>query len=124
MNILNEDFTPILNIVATVSYLIGLCLIIAGIARLHKHGSGMQQMMNRSSPMATAMYFVVGVIMISYMPYLQMLSNSIFGNGVETALFDKCGHLLGGTFQTDTTSFCPMMAYTSNLQNPTTATVG
>ncbi len=124
MNILNEDFTPILNIVTTVSYLIGLCLIIIGISRLHKHGSGMQQMMQRSSPLGTAMYFVVGVIMISYMPYLQMLSNSIFGYQVEKALIQPCGGVLGGTFQTDSMNFCPMTLYAANLINPTQATVG
>lgn len=135
LNILTEDFTPILWIIGTVSYLIGLCLIIIGITRLHRHAGGMQNMMQRSSPMSTAMYFVVGVIMIAYVPYLQMLSDSLFGTGVETALFDQCTNWVqqnggstpqagGGVFQTNTNTFCPMMAYTQNISDPTTATVG
>ncbi len=124
-NILTNDFAPILNLIGTFSYLIGLCLIVIGITRLHKHAGGMQQMMQRSSPTATAMYFVVGIIMISYMPYLQMLSSSVFGDATEKALFKTCASPVGGAFQTDTFTFCPMMAYTKHLSptdNPSTGT--
>lgn len=113
-NILDQDFTPILQMVTTISYLIGLFLIIAGLGRLHRHGQG-SQMYHRVSPMGTAMYFVSGAVLISFMPYLQMLSNSLFAISVQDALMTQCASPCLNGFHTSSNAFCPMNAYSLNI---------
>lgn len=54
-NILVDDLQPILQITTTISYFIGLCFVLMGLNRLHRHGQG-AHMMHRLSPMGTAMF--------------------------------------------------------------------
>lgn len=115
VNILQYDLTPLTHIVIDVAYFIGLCLIIAGLTRLYRHGQG-QQMMYRVSPMSTAMYFITGIILISFMPYLQMISVSIFN--VNNVLMHNCtiSPIGNEAFHTHSNDFCPMLAYSTDIQ--------
>lgn len=114
INILNNDLTPLLHITIDISYFIGLCLIIAGLTRLHRHAQG-QQTMFRVAPMATAMYFLSGMVLISFMPHLQMLSNSLFN--ANTVLMQQCNGGLLSNFYTSSNNFCPMYAYSTDIKN-------
>jgi len=113
VNVLEYDLTPLLHIVTDVAYFIGLCLIIGGLMRLHRHSQG-QQTMFRVAPLATGMYFLSGIVLISFMPYLQILSNSIFN--ANTVLMQQCTGSLTG-FSTSSNTFCPMFAYSTDIQH-------
>lgn len=117
-NILTQDYTPILHITTTIAYLIGLCFIIAGLMRLYRHGQG-QQMMYRVSPLSTTLYFIAGIVLISFVPYLNMLSNSFFGTTVNDVLMTQCQSpdVNASGFYTGSNSFCPMLAYASDISN-------
>jgi intracellular multiplication protein IcmC len=118
-NILNEDLTPILHIVTTVSYFIGICLILGGLTRLYRHGHGGHHH-HRVTPMGTSMYFVVGIVLISFMPYLQMLSNAFVQLNMQDALMTQCTSSMpldDSGFYTGSNSFCPMMAYATDISN-------
>jgi hypothetical protein len=114
-NILYNDLTPVLHIVISVSFFIGLCMIIGGITRLHRHAQG-QQTMFRVAPMGTAMYFVAGTVLISFMPELQMLSTSFFSP--NSVLMQQCaGQPSGQQFYTSSNNFCPMEAYATDIMS-------
>ena len=121
-NILIKDLQPLLQVATTISYLIGLFLIIGGITRLYRHGSGTQSMMHRTSPSATAMYFIAGIVLVSFMPYLQMISNSIFEPNASNVLMQQCKPHQGlhqtlaiSQFHSSSNDFCPMMAYSTKI---------
>ncbi len=117
-NILEQDLQPLMSITTTISYMIGLFLIITGMTRLYRHGSGTQNMMHRASPTATAMYFVAGIVLVSFMPYLQMISNSIFPMDASSVLMHQCSStsvLSTKQFETASNDFCPMLAYSQNI---------
>ncbi len=116
-NILVEDLTPILHIVTTISYFIGFCLIIGGLTRLYRHGHPSHH--QRVSPMGTSMYFVVGVVLISFIPYLQMLANAFYSLSPQDALMSQCvgSAVTDSGFYTASNNFCPMMAYASDISN-------
>lgn len=117
--ILEEDLQPLLGMSTTVSYFIGLSLIIAGMTRLYRHGSGTQNMMHRASPMATAMYFVAGIVLVSFMPHMQILSQSIFNDTQQVFTYQCNGQgpsgYLNADFITNSNDFCPMIAYSSHI---------
>ncbi len=124
IEILENDLQPLLGLTTTVSYFIGLCLIIAGMTRLYRHGSGTQNMMHRASPMATAMYFAAGIVLVSFVPYLKMVSQSVFENAQTTFITQCAGGsgtgqtpntVLNKDFYTDSNDFCPMMAYSTKV---------
>ena len=115
-NVLSQDYTPIMQMIGDVSYFIGLCFLIIFLSRLHRHGQNAQQMMHRVSPLATGMYLVSSVVLISFIPWLQMLSNSFFY--ANTVLSQGCNSNAPlPSFFTSTNSFCPEMAYVSDIQN-------
>ncbi len=116
VNVLEQDYTPIIQIIGDISYFIGLCLLIIFLSRLHRHGQNAQQMMYRVSPMATGMYLVSSITLISFIPQLHMLSDSLFNT--NNVLITHC--MNPGpepSFFTTTNSFCPEMAYVSDIQN-------
>ena len=114
-NILEQDYTPIMQIIGDISYFIGLCFIIIFLSRLHRHGQNAQQMMHRVSPVATGMYLVAGVTLISFIPQLSMLSNSLFYS--NNVLMQNCMNAGSMSFVTSTNSFCPEMAYVNDINN-------
>lgn len=116
--ILTEDLQPLLHIATTISYFIGLCLILMGLTRLYRHGQNAQSMMYRVSPAGTAMYFLSGIVLISFMPHLQMLSNSIFHLDPQGYMMHKCAPNVNpmpnpSDFSTSSNDFCPMEAYSA-----------
>jgi len=123
--ILISDLQPLLHIATTVSYLIGLFFIMFGLTRLYRHGSGAQNMMHRVSPGGTAMYFISGVVLISFMPYLQMISGSIFHLDAQNVLMTQCINptdIATSGFQTSSNNFCPMLAYSDSIPKDGDAT--
>lgn len=115
-NVLQQDYTPIMQMIGDVSYFIGLCFFITFIMRLHRHGQNAQQMMYRVSPMGTAMYLVASITLISFIPQLHMLSDSLFN--VNNVLINNCMNQgPEPSFFTSTNSFCPEMAYSADIQN-------
>jgi hypothetical protein len=123
INLLENDLTPLLHIVTDISFFIGLCLILIGLSRLHRHGQG-QQVMFRVSPIATGMYFLSGVVLISFMPHLQMISNSLFS--ANSVLTQQCIGPIPGPgqgFTTNSNNFCPMYAYAMDINSATGDTV-
>ncbi len=116
-NILIQDLDPILHIVTTISYFIGFCLVIGGLTRLYRHGHPSHH--QRVSPMGTGMYFVAGVVLISFIPYLQILANAFYQLSPQDALMTQCtgSELTLSGFYTQSTNFCPMMAYASDISN-------
>ena len=147
VNILDQDLTPLLHMVTTSSFFMGLIFVMIGLSRLHRHGQGHQMMMQRVHPMGTGMYFLSGVVLISFIPELQMLSDSLFNS--NTVLMHQC--LLGadsgvsgvaptpifhngvnpiiplnpanGVFNTDSQNFCPMEAYADDIQQSTSGDI-
>ena len=114
-NLLMNDFQPLLHIATLVSYFMGLCFILIGMSRLHRHGQGVGGMYQRVSPMATSMYFISAVVLISFVPYLQMLTNSMFNGEINPFLMNKCAVAQTGSFTTHSNDFCPMMAYSTQV---------
>ncbi len=117
-NVLDQDFTPALQITVLISYIIGFSLLIGGLTRLYHHGHGVHH--QRVSPMGTAMYFVSGIVLISFMPYLQMISNSLFNIQLQSALMAQCygasaTQYLDSNFWTGSNDFCPIEAYSSAI---------
>lgn len=117
-NLLTQDLTPLLHIVTDISFFIGLCMILVGLSRLHRHGQG-QQMMYRVSPIGTGLYFLSGVVLISFIPELVMVSNSLFTAG--NVLTQECigGNVINTSFHTDSNNFCPMYAYAMDIKAAT-----
>lgn len=115
--LLQNVLTPILQMAGTISFFIGLCLIIAGLTRLYRHGQNLG-MFHRIAPMGTAMYFISGVVLISFIPYLSILSNSLFNS--NDILMQQCtggwSPLAPNSFYTNTNSFCPLEAYSTDIQ--------
>lgn len=121
-NILTQDLQPLLSITFTVTYLIGLCLIIAGLTRLYRHGHGAHSMMHRVSPMSTGMCFLAGFTLITLMSQIQMLSNSLYPLDQESVLAHSCTSAVvpvgGSDFTTSSNDFCPMEAYSNDVPDP------
>jgi hypothetical protein len=74
--IINNLLWPITSVVQVLAKYIGLFLIIMGMSRLYRHGQA-QSMMYRVSPLATAMYFVSGAVLIGYTSELTTISNAL-----------------------------------------------
>jgi hypothetical protein len=118
-NVLNQDLTPILHIVTTIAYFIGFCLILMGLSRLYHHGHPNSSHHNRVTPMGTSMFFIVGVVLISSMPYLQMMSSAFVQLNEQSAMMTQCtGPVLNDSgFYTASNNFCPMTAYATDISN-------
>lgn len=77
----------------TVASLIGYVTVVIGLTRLVRNGKGQQMMGRHTSPLATTMYFIAGLTMISLQPVIQTLEFTIFGQYTSPDIYLHTGDI-------------------------------
>lgn len=124
---LKNFLEPFYEMIIIVARLIGIFLVMWGLMRVRRHGQ--HNMMYRLSPMATAMFFVVGAVFAAFMPFALSFSGGIFGNttidatnfknstGLNQNLVYKCSEGGGNTSAADLSGavYCPVLGYANEV---------
>jgi hypothetical protein len=74
-----ENLIPFMHIMNTVFFAIGFVFIIMGVMRMKQHGNHGSG--KNVAPVGTIFYFISGVMLMNYAPFMTAISNSLFDYG-------------------------------------------
>jgi hypothetical protein len=118
-NLITTGLGPGLTTIVMVSRLMGIFFFLIAMTKAHKLYAAPG--MGKSSPKSAFLFFIAGVVLIGFLPWLLMLSAGVVGvSNLSPEILNLCAAPSGGILNGNIIP-CPMLAYANDV---TTAGAG